>query len=144
MTNRRITTGQPSAKDLLEYSMGFDDLFNRLGQSADQNYPPSNLIVVGGNQFVLEMAVAGFSKQEITVETENNILIISGKKQVKDLDVGTDVQYRHRGLAFRDFTRRFAIADDLVVDKAHLENGLLTITIKRVIPNRLKKKVYDL
>lgn len=143
MTTNRRMTGQPTTKDLLGFSVGFDDLLDRLSQPNNQSYPPYNLIRVDeSNQFIIEVAVAGFSKQDIKVETENGLLEISGKRNSPDAAVR--LVYRHRGIAFRDFSHKFAMPDDMIVKKVSLENGLLTIVLERIVPNRHKKKVYDL
>ena len=131
----------PKAKDLLSYTVGFEDLIDRISKTTTSNYPPHNVYAVGDNQSVIELAVAGFSKEDITVETENSVLLVRGTKPVSK---ETERQYSHRGLSMRSFEQPFVLQNDAVVKSVSLENGLLTIVIERVIPNRHKKKVYSL
>lgn len=131
--------------DLTGTFIGFDDVFdhfvkNLKAKSTTQNYPPSNVIQLPeGNQFLLELAVAGFSKEHISVTTENGVLTITGTK-VPDI-VGT---YKSRGIATREFKREFALSDDTVISEVSLKDGMLRIYLNCVVPTRHKKKVYNL
>lgn len=125
--------------DIEKYSIGMDEWFNRMGalHQTETNYPPYNTIKESETEFRLEVALAGFKKNEITVYTENNKLFIEG---TKEYDNGKE--YIHHGLANRAFTRVWTISDDVEVRSVSFEDGLLTIKIARIIPEHQKKKVW--
>ncbi len=125
--------------DIEKYSIGMDEWFNRMGalHQTETNYPPYNTIKESETEFRLEVALAGFKKNEITVYTENNKLFVEGTKEV---DSGKE--YIHHGLANRAFTRVWTISDDVEVKNVSFEDGLLTIKLARVIPEHQKKKVW--
>ena len=100
------------------------------------NYPPYNLIKESSIEFRLEVALAGFKKEEIKVFTENNKLFVEGAQE-KDEDT---LEYIHKGLASRDFTRVWTISDDVVVDAVDYVDGILSIKLRRVIPEHQKRK----
>ena len=117
------------------FSIGFDRLFQQLqAQSVvnQQNYPPYNIVKVDDENFVIELAIAGFDKKEVNVELEKNVLKIEGKSKDDDKD------FIHKGLASRSFERQFTIADDVEVSGGKLENGVLKVELKRVIPEEDK------
>lgn len=125
--------------DIDRYSIGMDEWFRRMGalHQTDTNYPPYNTIKVNETEFRLEVALAGFKKNEITVYTENNKLFVEGTKEV---DGGKE--YVHHGLANRAFTRVWTISDDVEVKEVTFEDGLLSIKLSRIIPEHQKKKVW--
>ena len=117
------------------FSIGFDRLFQQLqAQSVvnQQNYPPYNIVKVDDENFVIELAIAGFDKKEVNVELEKNVLKIEGKSKDDDKD------FIHKGLASRSFERQFTLADDVEVSGGKLENGVLKVELKRVIPEEDK------
>ena len=117
------------------FSIGFDRLFQQLqAQSVvnQQNYPPYNIVKVDDENFVIELAIAGFDKKEVNVELEKNVLKIEGKSKENDKD------FIHKGLASRSFERVFTLADDVEVSGGKLENGVLKVELKRVIPEEDK------
>jgi molecular chaperone IbpA len=133
-----------TAKYLLEIqknSIGMDEWFKRFDTAYEShtNYPPYNLVRESNIDFRLEIALAGYKKEDIEVTTEWNKLFIEAKK-VGD----TDDEYLHQGLAKRAFTRSWTLSDDVEVKDVSFENGLLTIKLNRVIPEHQKKKVYQL
>jgi molecular chaperone IbpA len=133
-----------TAKYLLEIqknSIGMDEWFKRFDSTFEThtNYPPYNLIKESSVDFRLEIALAGYKREDIEVTTEWNKLFIEAKK-VSD----TDDEYMHQGLAKRAFTRSWTLSDDVEVKDVSFENGLLTIKLNRVIPEHQKKKVYQL
>ena len=140
-----ITYSVPeTAKYLLEIqrnSIGLDEWFKRFDTAFEThtNYPPYNLVKESSIDFRLEIALAGYKKEDIEVTTEWNKLFIEAKK-VGD----TDDEYLHQGLAKRAFTRSWTLSDDVEVKDVSFENGLLTIKLNRVIPEHQKKKVYQL
>ena len=140
-----ITYSVPeTAKYLLEIqknSIGMDEWFKRFDTAFEThtNYPPYNLVKESSVDFRLEIALAGYKREDIEVTTEWNKLFVEAKK-VSD----TDDEYLHQGLAKRAFTRTWTLSDDVEVCDTAFVDGLLTIKIKRVIPEHQKKKVYEL
>ena len=127
-------------------SVGFDRLFdmienNSLGQ-AQENYPPFDLIKKGENDYCIELAVAGFTPDEIDITAQQNVLLVSGRKAEESGEKGSD--YIYRGIANRSFERRFALADHIQVRGADLKDGLLSIELKREIPEAMKPRKIDI
>lgn len=125
--------------------LGFDQLFDnfeqRFANQINNNYPPYNILKHDENTYEIEVAVTGFAPDEITVEIDQNQLIVKGvHKEGKD----TDATYLHRGLASRDFTRTWTLAEHMVVGEGRIKNGVLVIELKRVIPESLKPRVLKL
>jgi len=124
--------------------LGFDEIFNnfenRFANQINNNYPPYNIVKQDENYYQLEIAVTGFTKDEITVEIDQNQLIVKG---VRNKDV-TEAEYLHRGLALRDFTRTWTLAEHMEVDQGTIKNGVLTIELKRVVPEALKPRVLKI
>ena len=116
-------------------SIGLDDYFDRFFNEATTNYPPYNLIQVNNTESRLEIALAGFKKDEVKVYTEYGKLVVEGKKEEKE---GTD--YAHRGLAQRSFNRSWTIAEDTIVNEANFEDGLLTVILGKVVPEHHQRK----
>ena len=130
---------------LTPYAVGFDRVFDRLNDYViHQNhmtptgFPPYNIRKDGDYKYVIEMALAGFGKEDIEVELENGILTV---RSVKENDADESVV--HRGISYRKFTRKFTLADDIVVNDAKLENGLLNIRLEQVIPEEKKPRLID-
>ena len=122
--------------------IGLESFFNRLDALQDStatNYPPYNIIVRDGETFDLEIALAGWSREDIEVATERNVLTVSARRSVTD-----DREYAHKGISQRSFAKNWQLADDAVVDAVKYENGLLTITLKKYIPEAQKRKVLDI
>ena len=119
-------------------SLGLEDIFHRLDSLTDStvgNYPPYNIIKTGETTTELEIALAGFSKEEIEVVTERGVLTVSTKRE------GTDSrEYTHRGLAQRTFAKNWQLGDDVVVDEVVYENGLLTIRLRKEVPEAQQRK----
>lgn len=132
---------------LYRSAVGFDRLANLLENAArssqDSGYPPYNIETLGENAYRIEIAVAGFTPDELNIEVKENLLTVTGRKSAND-DVVPQKTYLHRGLAERDFERRFQLADYVVVTDANLVNGLLTITLKRELPEALKPRRVEI
>ena len=122
---------------LQKNTIGMDDYFDRVFGAEAQSYPPYNLINVSEDESQLEMALAGFSDQEVKVYTEKGNLVVEGKKAQAD-----DREYVHRGLAQRSFTRTWSISEDTEVSGVTFENGLLVVTLTRVVPEARKKRFF--
>ncbi len=120
-------------------AVGFDRLFDMLESSAaganGENYPPFDLIKVDDNRYRIEIAVAGFRREEIEITSHQNVLIIRGQKGE---DSGNT--YVHRGIATRSFERRFALADHIQVTGADLKDGMLSLDLVREIPEAMKPR----
>jgi molecular chaperone IbpA len=124
---------------LVGFDRLFDDMERRFANSASSNYPPYNIAKISDNLYNIVLAVAGFSKDEISVHVDQDQLIVTGNKLEEDIDV----EYLHRGLAFRDFERKFMLADHVEVKKAEIKNGLLSIILEREIPEALLPRKID-
>ena len=123
-------------------SIGLEDWMRRLDnafEAGDVNYPPYNLVKETDTRYRLELAIAGFSKDDVEVTTESNKLTVEGKQ--KDADTA---EYVYRGLASRDFTRTWTLSDDVEVNEVDFTNGLLTVRLNKIIPDHQKRKVYKI
>ena len=123
-----------------KYSIGMEDYFDRLGtlHETTTNYPPYNLIQVSNVESRLELALAGFRKKEVNVYTQDGKLFVEGQKEDKE----TDTTYVHRGVAQRSFTRSWTLSDETEVRSVVFEDGLLTITLGKVVPEHHARKDY--
>jgi len=121
---------------LIGFDRIFDNFENRY-QNSTTNYPPYNVLKHDDNTFEVEIAVAGFDKEEISVEVDQDQLVIKGRR-AKDED--TD-KYLHRGLAARDFERVFTLAEYMEVGEAELTNGILSVKLTRIVPEALKPRL---
>lgn len=128
-------------KALLGFDNLFDNIENRFANQINNNYPPYNIVKKDDNSYELEVAVTGFTPEEITVEIDQNQLIIKGHRQREE---DTEVQYLHRGLATRDFTRMWTLAEHMEVGEGHIKNGVLRIALQRVVPETLKPRVLKI
>lgn len=126
---------------LVGFDRLFDDIEHRYANQIQSNYPPYNILKTGEDTYEIQIAVSGFTKDEISVEVDQNHLIIKGERLREDDD---SVQYLYRGLAARDFTKVFPLADHMEVDTGSVKNGILTVHIKRVIPESLKPRKIKL
>ena len=118
-------------------AIGLDSYFDNILGTEVVNYPPYNLIAVTEDESRLELALAGFSEKEVSVYTERGKLVIQGNKEDKE-----DVTYYHRGLAQRSFTREWTISDDTEVCNVEFVDGLLSVTLKKIVPESHQKKFY--
>ncbi len=131
-----------SAFDFAPYrrsTIGFDRLFDLLENSSlgqgSENYPPFDLIKVDENHYRINLAVAGFSRDEIDITAQQNQLIVSGKRSDDD-----GIDYIHRGIANRQFERKFGLADFIKVAEADLKDGLLSVELIREIPEAMRPR----
>lgn len=128
---------------LFRSTVGFDRIFDLLDNaqrvSTIDNWPPYDIVKTGEDQYRVTLAVAGFGESELNVTQERNLLLVSGEKAASE-----DTQYLHRGIAGRSFQRRFELADHVRVAGASLANGLLTIDLKREIPEAMKARRIDI
>ena len=136
---------------LRPFSIGFDDMFDQFesmldngGMTMQSNYPPYNIRKTGKDNYSIEVALAGFSKKDVEVEFEDNILTVRTKQLNKSEDQNVDGEIIHKGISQRQFARSFTIADDVKVNGAELKDGLLTIACERILPDHKKKRLIDI
>lgn len=124
------------------YMLGFDNEINRINRlsafaSGGTNYPPYNIITGSDNRTILEVALAGFSKEDIEVATEENILTISCYPKEKDA-----VKYTHKGIATRSFSKSWQLGEDTEVESVDYKDGMLTISVQKIVPEEKQKKIW--
>merc|ERR1712100_167279 len=136
---------------LRPFSIGFDDMFDQFenmlgngGLSMQSNYPPYNIRKTGKDNYAIEVALAGFSKKDVEVEFEDNLLTVRTKQFNKSEDKDVDGEIIHKGISQRQFARSFTIADDVKVGNAELKDGLLTIACERILPEHKKKRLIEI
>ena len=142
MTNKALSI----FNQLRPLSVGFDDMFDHFESMFDiptVNYPPYNLVKTGDNKFDIELALAGFNKKDIDVSVENGLLTIESKvKSVVNDSVGAEAgkneEMIHKGISKRYFKRSFTIADDVEVKGAELKDGLLKVSMEKIVPEKDK------
>lgn len=121
--------------------IGFDHLAQMLDKAQrndkQQNYPPYNIELLAEDKYRITMAVAGFTEEELDIESRENNLLVTGTKAKTDK---TERKFVHQGIGERNFERKFQLADHVKVINAHLENGLLHIDLEREIPEALKPR----
>jgi molecular chaperone IbpA len=123
--------------DIHKFALGFDNMITELMRTSNNatNYPPYNVVKHGTDKFTVELAVAGFKDDEVVVTVENGHLIAKGEKSS---DV--EVEYLHRGISSRSFLRSWALADHVEVTSAVLADGILAISLERIVPEEQKPK----
>ena len=119
-------------------SIGMNEYLNRVFDlhETTSNYPPYNLVQVSNTESRLELALAGFKKKEVNVYTQDGKLFVEGQKEDKE----TETNYLHKGLAQRSFTRAWTLSDDTEVRSVDFEDGLLTLTLGRIVPQHHQRK----
>ena len=123
-------------------SFGLEDMFRRLDVLQDStatNYPPYNIVKLNDTTQQLEIALAGFSKDEIEVAVERNVLTVSTKKEKED-----GREYTHKGLARRTFARNWQLSDDAVVENVTFVDGLLTLDVRKEVPEAQQRKLLPI
>tara|TARA_Y100000817_G_scaffold265914_1_gene221922 strand:+ start:48 stop:488 length:441 start_codon:yes stop_codon:yes gene_type:complete len=129
---------------LTPYAVGFDRMFDNLTRYVDNNatstgYPPYNIRKEGDYNYVIEMALAGFAREDLEIEVADGVLTIRSVKEKSD----DDVSNIYRGISYRKFVRKFTIADDIVVNGAKMENGMLSVDLERVVPEEKKPRLIE-
>jgi len=121
-------------------SIGLDEYFERVFKlhETTSNYPPYNLVQVSNVESRLELALAGFKKEEVYVYTQDGKLFVEGQKEDKE----TETKYLHKGLAQRSFNRAWTLSDDTEVRSVTFEDGLLTIVLGKIVPEHHQRKDY--
>ena len=129
---------------MLGFSVGFDSVFDRffdMDTNREQGYPPYNIRKINDIQYVIELALAGFSKDDIEVELTDGQLVIRSKDRKEEEDSDSFV---HKGIARRSFSRTYTLSDDVVVKGADLKDGMLIINLERVIPDEKKPRLIQI
>lgn len=140
MTNNTLTLRSFDIPSIHKFAVGFDNIFDdilRTANSQTSNYPPYNIVKHSEDKFSIELAVAGFREGDINVTVEKNVLIIEGEQA---LELNQQVEYLHRGISARSFSRSFTLADHVEIKDAKVENGILSIALERKIPEELQPK----
>ena len=144
MTNKALSI----FNQLRPLSVGFDDVFDHFESMFDydtvnvSNYPPYNIVKTGGNKFDIEVALAGFNKKDINVTSENGMLTIESKQEDKSED--KDGEVLHKGISKRYFKRSFTIADDVEIKGAVLKDGMLRVSMEKIVPEAKKLKTIEI
>ena len=136
----------PGFKDFDRFFVGFDDQFNRIAKMHDDltknipNYPPYNIKKTGDNTYVIEIAVAGFARQDIEIELDGGNMVIKGSAKNEE----EENSFLYRGIANRNFTRTFALEDQIEIKDAEMFNGMLKVFLERIIPEHKKPKKIEI
>ena len=128
----------------IPYSIGFDDLFDRLFDmdlESSNSYPPYNISKVDDNNYIIEMALAGFNKDDIEIELADSELTVRSKKRE---DSKKDVNLIHQGISHRSFNRKFTLSEEILVKNAEMTNGMLIIKLEKFIPENKKPKLINI
>ncbi len=147
MTNKAISI----FNQLRPLSVGFDDVFDHFESMFDgptlsvgSNYPPYNIVKTGKNTYDIEVALAGYGKKDIDVTYEDGMLTIKSIKDKQEQEVEDNEGMLHKGIAKRMFSKSFTIADDVVVKGAELKDGLLKVSMERIIPEAKKARTITI
>ena len=132
---------------LTPYAVGFDRVFDQLNTYARNNatstgFPPYNIRKGGDYTYAIEMALAGFSKNDIEIEVAEGLLTVRSVKEDSETNEEYDSKI-YRGISYRKFNRKFTIADDIIVKDASLENGMLQINLERIVPEEKKPRLIE-
>ena len=142
MTTMFLGPAFQSLKDVEKFFIGFEDQFDRISRMHGDltknipNYPPYNIKKTGDNTYVIELAVAGFSKDDIEIELNDGKMVIKGNASSES----NDQDYLFKGIGMRPFTRTFAIDDHIEIRSADLQNGMLQVNLERIVPEHKKPK----
>jgi len=128
---------------LTKFGIGFDNMFDELmrvsAQQSTTNYPPYNIVQINEDEYMISLAVAGFGLDNLSVTKDKKFLIIEGKEYQPDSEKIVP-NYLHKGISNRDFRREFQLADHVEISNAHLELGILSVYLKREVPEDAKPK----
>ena len=128
---------------LTKFGIGFDNMFDELmrvsAQQSSTNYPPYNIVQINEDEYMISLAVAGFGLDNLSVTKDKKFLIIEGNEYQSDSEKIVP-NYLHKGISNRDFRREFQLADHVEISNAHLELGILSVYLKREVPEDAKPK----
>ena len=130
---------------LTKFGIGFDNMFDELmrvsAQQSSTNYPPYDIVQINDDEYMISVAVAGFGHDNLTVTKDKKFLIIEGKHSTETVENSdATCTYLHKGISERSFRREFQLADHVEISNAHLELGILSVHLKREVPEDAKPK----
>ena len=149
MTNHKAI--QSIFTGLRPFTVGFDDMFDHLdymnfnlAHLKANNYPPYNIVKTGSLTYNIEVALAGYGKKDISIDFEDNILNIKSVKSKEEQEVEDNDGVLHQGIAKRSFSKNFTIADDVEVKGAELKDGLLKVSLEKIVPDHKKARTINI
>ena len=149
MTNSKAI--QSIFTGLRPFTVGFDDMFNHFDHMVDHlphmtanNYPPYNIVKTGSLTYDIEVALAGYGKKDFSVNFEDNILKIESVKSKEEKEVEDNDGVLHQGIAKRSFSKSFTIAEDVEVKGAELKDGLLRVSLEKIVPDHRKARTINI
>ena len=145
VTSNTLSLFNENFNKLTPYAVGFDRMFDNLNRYVDNNqqsqgFPPYNIRKEGDYNYAIEMALAGFGKKDIEIEVKDSTLAV---RSTKENETDTDDNQLYRGISYRKFDRKFTLSEDIVVQEASLENGMLTILLERIVPEEKKPRLIE-
>jgi len=144
MTNTQLHLRALDIPGIQRFTVGFDSIIDELmrtnAEQPNTNYPPYNIVKHTDDKFTIELAVAGFDEQDIKITVEKNALLIKGEQRLTLDELDQEVEYLHRGISARNFTRSFKLADYVEVVSATASNGILKVELERQVPEAAKPK----
>ena len=145
VTSNTLSLFNENFNKLTPYAVGFDRMFDNLNRYVDNNqqsqgFPPYNIRKEGDYNYAIEMALAGFGKKDIEIEVKDGTLAV---RSTKENETDTDDNQLYRGISYRKFDRKFTLSEDIVVQEASLENGMLTINLERIVPEEKKSRLIE-
>ena len=150
MTNSKAI--QSMFTGLKPFTVGFDDMFNHFDHMVDHlphmtaanSYPPYDIVKTGSFTYDIQVALAGYSKKDISISFEDNILKIESVKSKDEKEVEDNEGVLHRGIAKRNFSKGFTIADDVKIIGAELKDGLLKVSLEKIVPDHKKARTINI
>ena len=143
MSTRTLTLRSLDIPTIHKFGIGFDSMVNELMRMTEQqhtNYPPYNILQIDENEFVIQVAVAGFGEGEVRLTVERNVLSIIGER----VNPEPPVEYIHKGISDRVFKKEFTLAEHVEVREANVTNGILNISLRRLVPETHAPKSIDI
>ena len=136
---------------LKPFTVGFDDMFEHFDHMVDHlphmtanNYPPYNIVKTGSLSYDIEVALAGYGKKDVSVNFEDNILKIESVKSKEEKEVEDNDGVLHKGIAKRNFSKSFTIAEDIEIKGAELKDGLLKVSLEKIVPDHRKARTINI
>ena len=149
MTNHKAI--QSIFTGLKQFTVGFDDMFEHFDHMVDHlphltanNYPPYNIVKTGSLTYDIQVALAGYNKKDVSINYEDNILKIESVKSKDEKEVEDNDGVLHKGIAKRNFMKVFTIAEDVEVKGAELKDGLLTVSLEKIVPDHKKARTINI
>ena len=150
MTNHKAI--QSIFTGLKPFTVGFDDMFDHFDNMVDHlphmtaanSYPPYDIVKTGSLTYDIQVALAGYSKKDVSINYEDNVLKIESVKSKEEKEVEDNDGVLHKGIAKRNFTKSFTIAEDVEVKGAELKDGLLTVSLEKIVPDHRKARTINI